>query len=75
MRDLISFTLKQNMHDKAQECFKTIRNLMALISTEDKNKVLCNVILLVNLLRVILLPCFFFMLVVGLPEFRKHSPS
>ena len=75
MRVLISFTLKQTMQDKAQEFFKTMRDLMALISTEDTNNVLCNVILLVNLLRVILLPCFFFMLVVGLPEFRKHSPS
>jgi hypothetical protein len=60
MRVLISFTLKQTMQDKAQEFFKTMRDLMALISTEDTNNVLCNVILLVNLLRVILLPCFFY---------------
>jgi hypothetical protein len=41
------------LQDKAQEFFKTMRDLMALISTEDTNNVICNVILLVNLLRVI----------------------
>jgi len=36
--------------------FKTINDLMDLISSSDRNNFLCNVILLVNLFRVILLP-------------------
>ena len=47
------------MQDKTTEFFKTIRDLMALISTENGNNILCNIILLVNLLRVILLPLLF----------------
>jgi len=53
------YLLKQTMQDKTTEFFKTIRDLMALISTENGNNILCNIILLVNLLRVILLPLLY----------------
>ena len=56
------------MQVKAQDFFRMTRDLMALISQEDTNNSLFNVILLVNLLRVILLPCLCWRVGGGLPE-------
>jgi len=54
--DTSQYLRKQTMQNKRTMFFKTINDLMDLISSSDRNNFLCNVILLVNLFRVILLP-------------------
>ena len=49
----ITLTLLCEIQVKTDEFFGTIADLMTLIEKESFNNVLCNVILLVNLLRVL----------------------
>ena len=46
----------QTLQEKTLRFLDTIKDLMALIAKENFNNILCNIILLVNLLRVIPLP-------------------